>query len=74
MTKKIKQVGEWKVIFDDFHKISSIINENSGYQSLWKEGQETIDRISKIEEMDDIQFLDYCELIQQNLSAVGMDN
>ncbi|PLX12517.1 MAG: hypothetical protein C0597_13200 [Marinilabiliales bacterium] len=74
MTKKIKEVGEWKVTFDDLHQVSSIINQNTGYQSLWREKQDSLERLSYIEKMDDYQFVDFCEMIQNNKSAMGFFN
>lgn len=74
MTKKIKQVGEWKVIFDDSHKVSSIINENTGFQSLWAKGFDAQEELDCVQKMNDYQFLEYCQVIQKNLSVFGMDN
>ncbi|PLX14293.1 MAG: hypothetical protein C0597_10235 [Marinilabiliales bacterium] len=74
MSKKIRQVSEWIVIFDDLHQISSILNKKSGYQSLWREWQDSLEKINRAEQMDNYQFIDYSEMIQKNNYVTGMDN
>ena len=63
MTKKVKQVGEWKVIFDDMHNISSIVNEKTGFQSLWTKGHDALEELDFVQQMNDYQFLDYCSIV-----------
>jgi len=56
-------VGEWKVIFDDLHQASSIVNEKTGFQSLWAKGHDALEELETIQQMNDYQFLDYCNII-----------
>ena len=65
MTRKIKQVNEWKLIFEDLHGAFSAVNQNTGFQSLWKKGTDALEELETIEQMDDYQFLKYCEIIKK---------
>jgi hypothetical protein len=74
MTRKIKQVSEWIIIFDHLHQISSILNKKSGYQSLWDKKSDALEELEYEQRIDDYRFLDYCEMIQKNNSVTGIDN
>jgi hypothetical protein len=74
MSKKIKQLSEWIVIFDDLYRISDILNKKSGYQSLWREWQDSHEKLNRSEQMNNYRFLEYCEMIQKNNYVIAMDN
>jgi len=55
-------------------EIYFIIQEKANYLSQLKERLELFEKHYTPKEMNDFQFLVYCEMIQKNLLVIGMDN